>query len=942
MIYCFKELVDIPKLQDLTDELYLATSIPSAIITLDGEVLTGSGWQRICTDFHRKHPEILKDCIESDIRLHKGLSEGEPYVIYKCPRGLVDALSPVVIDGEHVANVFAGQVFMEQPDETTEQFFRKQARKYGLSEEDYISAYHKIPVFKEDVFRHALSFLSKFALLVASIGLARKNELDAKDVIQNERNKLNSIIGAMTSALTIRDRNYNITFQSPQVTKYFGDIVGQKCYKVFEQENDVCDGCPAELSFDDGESHTAVREIKMPDGNIAYWENVTSPIVDHDGSITACIEIATDITERRKSEEELRKSEEKLRKSEEKFRTIAENTSDNIWIMNLDNEITFSTPAIKKITGFSPEEMCAMPLEKILTEKSCNEARSLLNYVLENEKLSPGKNSDIHTLQFEQFHKKGHIVYTEATMRLIMDNNGNMHVLGITRDITERIAAQDLQKYNEQRYRTTIDSLNEAIQVVDKNLNIVLLNNVYVDWLKSLGINENIIGLEISKALPFLSKNVIDEYKKVLATGCDIVTQEVNTFGGEELHTETRKIPFIENGKINGIIVVIRNITEQKQLEEERAKASKIESIGILAGGIAHDFNNILAAILGNVTLAKMHYDIESDAYELLREAENASMRATKLTQQLLTFSKGGTPLKEIADIKELIRDTVKFSLRGSNVVSRITIAKDLWVAHVDKGQLGQVFGNLAINAQQAMPEGGTVAVSANNASITLESKLNLEPGNYIEITFKDKGEGIMPENISRIFDPYFTSKKKGSGLGLATTYSIIHRHNGHISVESEIGKGTTFKIYIPGLKDQSIPGKITKEESVVKNGNILVMDDEASVRKVIGIMLKTLGNSVTTASDGAEAIKYYTQALESENPFDIVIMDLTVPGGMGGIETIKELLKINPEVRVIVSSGYSHENAISNYSDYGFKACIIKPYIMDDLSEVLNDVMSK
>ncbi|MFC1886872.1 PAS domain S-box protein, partial [Thermodesulfobacteriota bacterium] len=363
---------------------------------------------------------------------------------------------------------------------------------------------------------------------------------------------------------------------------------------------------------------------------------------------------------------------------------------------------------------------------------------------------------------------------------------------------------------------------------------------------------------------------------------------------------------------------VNQDITERKRLEEELLKAQKLESVGILAGGIAHDFNNILTMIIGNVSLAKMQVKPKDEIFDLLHEAETASTRAQTLTKQLLTFAKGGSPLKETASIKEIIEESSLFVLRGSKSRCEFSIAQDLRPVDVDTGQISQVINNIVINADQAMPGGGTIQVAAENLIIEDRHGLPVKPGGYIKIFITDQGVGIAEKHLSNIFDPYFTTKQEGSGLGLATSYSIIKRHEGHITVESQLGVGTTFHIYLPA-SDKIVPEK--EEVKLIKgHGRILVMDDETSLRKMVGKMLEKLGYESEFAKDGAEAIRMVKEAKESEKPYDAVILDLTVPGGMGGKETIKKLMEINPEIKAIVSSGYSDDPVLSNFQEYGFE----------------------
>lgn len=392
----------------------------------------------------------------------------------------------------------------------------------------------------------------------------------------------------------------------------------------------------------------------------------------------------------------------------------------------------------------------------------------------------------------------------------------------------------------------------------------------------------------------------------------------------------------------NEILAIIRYITEKKQAEEERSRANKLDSIGILAGGIAHDFNNILTAILGSLSLIKIRMSKEDSSYFLLDEAEKACFRAKNLTGQLLTFAKGGAPVKENSDINEIIRDSSEFVLRGSSCSCSYVLSDSLFNVEVDKGQISQVIQNLIINAAQSMPTGGVIKIFTSNVNLSQNNSLGLDSGSYIMISVKDDGCGIEDKDLKSIFDPYFTTKHQGSGLGLTICYSIIKNHNGAIEVKSQPGFGSTFNVYLPNIEHQQAEEykKIERKLTMTNDKLILFMDDEMQLRIIGGEILSYLGYKVEFAEDGEEAINKITSAFSNHQPYDLVIMDLTVPGKMGGKEAINIIHEKYPKLKVLVTSGYSNDPVMSNYKDYGFYGVVLKPFDITALEKAVTEAL--
>ena len=416
---------------------------------------------------------------------------------------------------------------------------------------------------------------------------------------------------------------------------------------------------------------------------------------------------------------------------------------------------------------------------------------------------------------------------------------------------------------------------------------------------------------------------------------------------GSKIWLRTSKVPLHDqNHKIIGVLGIYDDITEYKKYEKLSLQVLKMESISTLAGGIAHDFNNILMGIIGNISLAKLKISKDHPGFKYLEESEKTVDRATHLTSRLLTFAKGGEPVIDNISVGKLAEQVARFDLTGSNVKLIFKKSEDLWPGKVDKGQIQQVLSNLTINARQAMPDGGILYITLENTDIPENTFPDLNQGKYIKLTVRDQGAGIDPKHIKQIFDPFFTTKQTGTGLGLATTYSILKKHGGKINIDSELGKGTTFTLYLPASEteldlktNQSEPA----ENSTIKQtAKILVMDDEEMICRLLTDILEEDGFKVSTALEGKQAIEIYQHSLDEGAPFDAVIMDLTIPGGIGGKEAVINFLKIDPKAKCIVSSGYADDHIMANFGKYGFKGIIIKPYTSKTLLEVLSQVLKE
>lgn len=659
--------------------------------------------------------------------------------------------------------------------------------------------------------------------------------------------------------------------------------------------------------------------------NQEYWFEVSNSFIESTGDQTFLLSIFRNVTKRKKVEADLADSARKFHWLYE-FAPIAYHT------ITAEGTIIDVNRQWCQVMGYNKEEVYG---------------RSIFDFVVANER-EAARISFAEKKRSKKYYVNGHerrYLTKAGSVRtfaisdfFIFDENATIHSIQTTMaDITERKQAEEALRLSEAKFRNLVESSLDIIWQVDSAGRIVYFSPNIKGLLghapdKLIGkllvevIPRKAISRQLKIILALIAKHQVIKDQKLT-----IVNQR-----GQEVILDVNAVPTYDGGKIPvGYIGTARDVTLQTAAEKEHITVQKLESLCLLAGGIAHDFNNMLVGILGNISLAKMKID-DPNVLRIIEQAEMAALRSRNLTQQLLTFAKGGAPIREIIPVESFLRETVEFALAGSSVSSRFDCAAGLPDIKADRGQLTQVIQNLVINAVQAMPGGGTLTISASASAIGTDKTLPIKPGYYLKIVVQDTGVGIPRKLLTKIFDPYYSTKPHGTGLGLSVVYSIIQKHSGYIFVESRPGIGTTFTIYLPAIPEEK-QESCESDTSIPRGaGRILLMDDDELICEVAKGMISYLGYEVHSARNGEAAIQMYRAAMEAGQQFDIVIMDLTIIGGMSGKEAIVELKKINPEVKALVSSGYSTDPIMSVPEKYGFIGVIAKPYRMEEIARLL------
>jgi PAS domain S-box-containing protein len=678
----------------------------------------------------------------------------------------------------------------------------------------------------------------------------------------------------------------------------------------------------SEYVLDSAQSTPEEKGVQRSDGSLVHAE-MLAQIIQLAGA-PVLYSTFRDVTARKKMEEQ-------KQESQVHFRHLADQSPNMIFI-NLNGRVVYANRMCQETMEYSPDEFLSpdFPFLSLLWGDHAERARE--NF------LRHAAGEEVPPTEYEMVTKSGRRITGILATRLIRVQ-GERAILGIVTDITERKRTETALAASELRYRALVRTSPDCVIVTDAAGTVTEVSQQTIDRLGH-GSPQEMTGRDLQEFLLPGSRETLRKALQNVRKSGSVRNLEISLFrkDGTSFLGELNLSAVEEMGQSPGILVfAVRDIERRKRMEMELARIEKLESLGVLAGGIAHDFNNILTAISTNISMAQMFGNLDEETAKMMADAEAASARARNLTQQLLTFSRGGLPVKKPISLSRLLVETAEFTLSGSHAICTFDLPEELPAVEADEGQISQVIQNLILNADQAMPGGGTIRIRAETHFEETEPSALLSAGRHVRITIADQGTGIPEKHLNRIFDPFFTTKQKGSGLGLSTTFSIVKNHGGHIQVQSKMGEGSTFVLTLPATEKPVEAKRDRKGSSVKGGGRILVIDDDEMVRRSAGKTLQRLGYSVTFAEEGRKGIEIYQAARKGGAPFDAVILDVTIPGGMGGTEAMGELLKIDPQARGIVSSGYANDPVMARFREYGFRGVIQKPYEIVELGGVVD-----
>ncbi len=930
------DVIDAGEIQAIMDDFYGLTNIGVAILDLKGKVLIATGWQDICTKFHRVHPETNRNCMESDTQLSGGIEEGT-FKLYRCRNNMWDIATPIVVGGQHLGNLFLGQFLFE--DEAPDyDIFRSQARKYGFDEKQYLAALDRVPRWSKETVDRVMRFYAKMTHILSRLSFSN---IELAQSIAEREHLFNSLRESEQRYRLLADNTLDViwqmdldlcfTYVNPAilpVTGYTADEwIGTRLPEHCDEENFMTMARVVSEEISKGiDSTGTIFEAVMLKKNkepisVEFHGKV---ILGENGMPIGLQGVTRNITDRKKAEQA-------LRESEEKYRLFVETANEAVFVVQ-GGVLRFVNRKCMELTGYSDAEL----LTKSMIEFVHPDDREM---VVQYQQRRSRRDETPQTYSFRIINKDGDTKWLSLNSVLV-SWAGSPASLCFGSDVTEHKKVDEALKESNERYQQLARVTREGIAFHDRG--VVL--DVNLQFSEMFGYeHDELLGKQATAML--IAPESIDLVMHHVESGFE------GTYEVTGLRKDGTKFPVevdTRSGELEGRpvgITTIRDMTERKNLEEQLRTAQKMEAIGTLAGGVAHDFNNLLHIIAGHAELLEMDFAERNMRFDEITAIRQASRRGADLVKQILTFSRKVDTKFASIKLNQAIQETERLLYRTIPKMIEIDLRLEdgLWQIRADSTQMEQLLINLAVNAQDAMPEGGTLTIETRNVVLDeryWSSLAGLAPGRYVLLRISDTGHGMKDEVLQHIFEPFFTTKglADGTGLGLATVFGIVKMHGGHVTCESEVGKGTSFSVYFPAAEADEPDADGERESPKVAGGTetILVVDDEPMIRDLAKKMLEKSGYSVLTAGSGKEGVEVYGL---HKSEISLVILDLIMPK-MGGKQCLEELLKVDPQVMALIASGFAVKGDTKTFLDTAAKGIVAKPFNISDMLRTVRRVL--
>ncbi len=923
------EFIDTNRIQKFTDSFYKATGIPSSIITTDGAIITGSGWQTICAQFHRRNPKSEELCIQSDSTIRARLINGQRRVFFQCPHGLIDAAAPIIINGEHVANYLTGQFLFNRPGAAELTRFKEQAQRYGFEEKAYLNALTQVPIITEDRMAAILEYLTLFAEMVADMGLKHQKLLETTRSLKRSEEKFAKAFMAGPDIMMLTRLKDGLVVDA---NDHYFQASGFKRAEVIGKTAAELNAWVAEkdrATFVDQLRRNQKIEnmetvLRKKDGTIKPYV-VSARLIDMHGE-QCVISNTRDVSEQKAAQEALYRSEKKLR-------AILDSATASIVLLDRQGVVLEANGVGVKWFNIARDKLIGATVWQFFPLKIAERRRAEVERVFATGQA---------VRNIDRCNER----WGEYSINPVYDEDGAITAVAIyAQDITEKIESEQRLKEQEKKYHKLFDMESDAIFMIDQHSGRILEANRAAVAMYGYSKDE-LLALKNTD----LSAEPDKTHRATMQQTEIVPIRYHKKNDGTIFPVEITGAFFEWNDKavhiaaIRDISLRIQAMKEKAALEAKIQEAQKIEAIGVLAGGIAHDFNNILAPILGYTEMLMGDFEPTSSTHAQLDEIMKATIRARDLVKQILTFSRQAEreikPLKLHTVLNEVINLTRSILPTTIEIAPHIDTACGMVMA--DATQIHQVAMNLVTNAYQAMQKrGGRLAVRLEEVRFTTEElpSANLSPGRYAHLAIEDTGVGMDEETLAKIFNPYFTTKPKGkgTGLGLSVVHGIVKSCGGEILARSKINQGSIFTVYLPTITAAEVPlAKRTDVESDTGSETLLVVDDEQAIVKLQTQILGRLGYNVVPHASSIEALEAFRA---QPDRFDAVITDMTMPY-LSGDNLAEELLKIRPALPIIICTGYSELISPEKAKQIGIKGFLMKPIVKTELATMLRKVI--